>query len=498
MRVFDLLIPKERIFGLEIQESRLRAVLLHSVRQKVVLISSGEIRLKKDTIIKGKVKDKKALILALRKLFRAAKPSIKTPYCIVSLPESLVFTQTFQFPPLPQEQITQAIKSDVSLFPYPLDKAYMDWQEVKAPNIEGKIELLIAQGPKNKIDPYLEALDEAGLIPIAFEMPSISLSRIVDKPQKGASLGIYLTQDGIVSLVFKEGDLRFGRFLSFKEEIPKVEKIDIQSDEVRKTLVNEIRRVITFYQSQRKVKVSFSSIFICGEKGKISKLAKYVTGQLQIKTSQAQAFINIKKIDFIKEDSSWLPVVGCALRGLVSRKEDNFISLLPVGTEEAYETKKRVAFASLWGNIITTLTVVLVIIFVSMWFLLHYLVQTTDEQLNLRAQIPIPEETSRLETEALEFNERIEIMKEIQKDILPFSPILAEIKNLIPEGITLNGLNIFSKEAEVILQGKADTRKHLIALKDNLESSLLFKSINMPLASIEKKENIEFNISFSF
>jgi len=96
MALLDLLIPKEKIFGLEIQKDRIRAVLLYYTRKGVVtLVSSNEIKLPKGTIIEGEVKDKKVLAQTLKKLLRSARPSIKTPYCIISLPESLVFARTF-------------------------------------------------------------------------------------------------------------------------------------------------------------------------------------------------------------------------------------------------------------------------------------------------------------------------------------------------------------------------------------------------------------------
>ena len=499
MALLNLLIPKEKIFGLEIQETYLRAVFLYYTRKGVVtLVSLSEIKLPKGTILRGEVKNKEALVQALKKLLKSAKPSIRTPYCVVSLPESLVFTQTFQFPPLPPEAIKEAIKSNASLYPYPLNEAYTDWQEVKALDGEGKKEYLVAQAPKNKINPYLEILSEINLIPVALEMPSLSLSHIVEKAQKGATLGVCLTKDGIVSLVFEREDLRFNRFLSFREEIPATKKINLLSEEVKNLLLKEIKRVIDFYQSQRKTKVSFSSLFVCAEKSKAQKLAKYLAGQLEIKVVSAKPFINIGKMDFLSTDPSWLVATGSALRGLVPREEDTFISLLPVGTEEAYEIKKKIAFASLWKNIIVSVCIVLIASFLGTWFLLYSLIQTSDQQLNRLASLPLPKGTADLERKALEFNERIKTMKELQKEILPFSPILTEIRDIKGEGISLLDIRISSKENEVSLSGKADTRDDLLAFKRDLENSRFFENIKMPLASLEERENIEFNMSFNF
>lgn len=94
--------------------------------------------------------------------------------------------------------------------------------------------------------------------------------------------------------------------------------------------------------------------------------------------------------------------------------------------------------------------------------------------------------------EIYEVNRLLKNVDQIQKNYWPWSFILKEIAEIVPQGTKLSYLDLDKETKEVILKGKAQKRDNFLTLKRELESSPLFSDITSPLSNILFRENIDF------
>lgn len=96
-----------------------------------------------------------------------------------------------------------------------------------------------------------------------------------------------------------------------------------------------------------------------------------------------------------------------------------------------------------------------------------------------------------------DINEKINSAEQVQKEYISWTSVLKKITGLTPQGITYSYLKIDKPGAKASLKGVAEKREDLLALKENLNNSNLFSSIESPMDDILQKENISFNISLN-
>lgn len=93
-----------------------------------------------------------------------------------------------------------------------------------------------------------------------------------------------------------------------------------------------------------------------------------------------------------------------------------------------------------------------------------------------------------------EINEKIENVSAVQKDSVIWSNFIINISSLINNDIVLNQLTIDKKTDTFAISGIAKTRDSLLALKANLEELDYLSEIDLPISSLLKKDEINFNI----
>lgn len=91
-----------------------------------------------------------------------------------------------------------------------------------------------------------------------------------------------------------------------------------------------------------------------------------------------------------------------------------------------------------------------------------------------------------------EINEKDNLLAKIQSGHISWKNVLVELSNIVPDSVYLN--NISNKDYAVFLAGKARSRDDLIKFKDNLEGSICFQDINVPLSNLVVKNDIDFQI----
>lgn len=358
---------KKKIFGLDISDNSIEALILTKPlfgKAKVAAYARTVLRGKQ--VINGAIKDKKKLSDSIIKVLASAKPKpIKSPYCIVSIPESQVFTTIFKLPAgLKEKEIknTVPVKAE-EVIPFKSNEVYFDFKVIsKSKDIQ---EVFYVAVPSKVINDYVEVLQASNLTPIAFDLESISLSRavmgfkqkhgkgklIMDIGARTTNLNIF-DRNGIrQSITIRIAGDRFTKAVakSLNQPEKEADKIKIKSGfdstkengKVVLALQNEFKRILAetkkaveFYQveSQRQI----DQVILAGGSAMLPKIDQYLADNLSIEAVIANPLTKVsdpKNLAGLKNNAVLFSnVAGLALRAIGKNPVEDDINLLPVIT----------------------------------------------------------------------------------------------------------------------------------------------------------------------
>lgn len=86
-------------------------------------------------------------------------------------------------------------------------------------------------------------------------------------------------------------------------------------------------------------------------------------------------------------------------------------------------------------------------------------------------------------------------VEKIQKEYYNWTALLSALTEKIPKNIILTALNFDDKNKKIILTGTAAARDDLLALKDNLNTLLWIKPVQIPPTQLTEKNNIQFSFT---
>jgi hypothetical protein len=483
--LLNLLIPKEKIVGIEINSQKLRMLNLElSKANKAVIKGKSELELEDEIFTPKGVVDEKLLSDALAKLISAFKPKkFFSPYAIITVPQIGVYSEILELPKsLDESQLAEAITLNAAEnLPLPLSQCYMDWQIIKNSGQNNKI--LISTISKDVADKYINALKKNGIKLVALETSFLSIERVVDVPDS-ATIFFYLTNEGLASIIYKNKTPYFNQFESWKELAPGKEIKN--AGDLTKAIKNKAKKLKFYFESQNQ-KYGIKNILLMSY-GFDSDIIIAKIGKTSIPISKA----NLKLISL--ENSDWIPVAGAAARALIPRSEDTIISLLPVGTESLYETQKAVSFAKSILFLLTTLFVFYIIIFSSAYFAVSYFQKSINDQMSQRNNLPISQEYSKIKSETEVFNSYLRDLDKISNLAeLKYDSMLENINKLNTPGINMSNLSFDKKNNTIIMSGVAINRESLNLFKSKLDNSSDFINIDFSVKDIAKKDNIMFS-----
>jgi type IV pilus assembly protein PilM len=174
---YNLLGRKPRAFGLEIEDSSIKAVYLEKRGEKFRMISCGRATLPRGIVQAEQVVDSQKLASEISALLKSTQPkSIKNKNVIFSIPETKAFIRTIQIPKMTVEEAREAVKWETEAnIPISVDRVYLDWQVISDKG--DKEEVLVVAVPKNIVDSYYNAITLAGLVPLAVEVDVVAIVR---------------------------------------------------------------------------------------------------------------------------------------------------------------------------------------------------------------------------------------------------------------------------------------------------------------------------------
>lgn len=446
MNFLHLIDREEAVSGLAITDSHLRLAYYKRTKDKnkkgdeLALIEEP---LPPETLKGGAVANPRELSQSILKVL--AKTGGVVSYCVVSLPPERVYSKILSFPQaLPLERLDEAVRLALNFqLPFKAETVYLDYEHLP---VKESAEVFFAACPKEVIDGYLAVFKSTGVKAVAVESHLMSIGRT--QKDNGCLLVAIPSEQSVSIVVFDAGYVRFSR------TVPK------SSVSTQKTLAEEMRKVHDF----------------CVTEWDISPQEK--------------------KWEDLAENAEWLSSTGALVRGRMERDKDALVSLLPVGTEQAYAYQKAMAFSAFLQNAIVGISLFFITAYVAVFFVMLSVRQRFTQEFASVSISPASAQVLAQEKQALQFNALLQTTGELVRQSPQWSSFISLIKEAVGDGIVISSMTIGAPADAVQMSGIASSRAQLTAFKKSLEGVSAITEVSLPLTNLEVKENIPFSVSF--
>lgn len=510
-----------------------------------------EVPLSPGTIRGGTLVNRAAFAEALRAFAGKKLPSRSV---VLSLPPSVAQPFVFSFAPsLSSKEITTALELTVdSSLPLSRDAAYVDWEEIPGSELT-KQRFLLAMGVKDLIDPYFAVLKDEGFVPIVCETHGWGVGRMLDLRTTPA-LVVQFTPAAILFYAYEQGVPVFHFSLptdalrpSFEVASPVKENLppppvspepslpplsepvsttpartpraakkpaskkrapskrrvsprpvsmhedapaphfeisaDTTLDPAFSNAAIYTERILRFLRTDPEYGFSPSNIVVVGTSLQASSFSALLPSSLQT---------------LLKPYSPSVPLVralasAAALRGLLSRTSDTFSSLMPVGTQLAYERQRFLSFL----QFVQKLTLALggfFVLFFSITALFINSIFSTAVSSSLYTDPSSGEAQTLVREAATTFNASIERLTALLSGSPRWEPFFKEFDALMNEALTISRIEVNST-GSLTFSGTARDRNALLGLRDTLQSSAVFTPIDVPLSLLLANNQIPFTFT---
>ncbi len=397
---------------MDISDHSIEAVIFQkSLFGQPKVLSYARTLLYGEVVKDGIIKKPERLVESLTKLLASALPKpIKTKYCILSLPDSQVFTAIFKLPAgLKREEIKNTIPFKAEeVIPFRSSEIYFDFKTIAKSH--GVQEVFYAAVPKRVVDPFSAVLGNVGLVPLSFDLESLSLARavvqklpktksgkkIVDQATLLMDIGARTTNLNIFdrngirqSLTVKIAGDRFTKSIASNLNLPlkDAEKLKMKAGfdpdqeggrlvlilqkEMRR-IVKETSQLIKYYEDETGRKVGL--VILAGGSSLLPGVTQYLSENLGLPVEVGNPLMKFqdpkKLIKFKNKAVLFANVLGLGLRSIAKDPVGSDINLLPVNLRR-FEFKPDKTNRVAWRRIYlrTLALTVLILAFGSLIFL---------------------------------------------------------------------------------------------------------------------------------
>jgi len=359
--MFKFLKVEQDSFGLDISNTSLRFIKLDKKRN-CYISSFGEYKFPRG-ILKGGEIVKEEEFIKIVKDFIVKNKLIKTKNVIACLPEEKSYIQIIKVPKMSYEDLKTAIIFEAENYiPIPIQDVYLDFEIVNNDDEEKDyMDVLIAALSKKIIDPYFSCLKKSGLNPIAFEIESLAVSRVLLKEEKRpippsllvdfgenkTSFIIYSNNAVLFTSSFAISSAKITDDISRILEVSpaKAEKMKVnegigekQDTKAKNIILGEIKKLVyqigihvdyytnhDFKEENEKSTRKIKRIIITGGGSRMKGLVDYLTKETQLKVELRDPckILNEKECKIKNDCFSYSTALGLALRGKLGKDSDD-------------------------------------------------------------------------------------------------------------------------------------------------------------------------------
>jgi type IV pilus assembly protein PilM len=335
--------------GIDISDRSIKYVELEKYGGGLKLKKFGKKNIDKGIVEKGEIKQKEDLIKSLGLL----KQELANNYIIASLPEEKAFLKVVQLPFMEEYQVSKSLEVQIEeIVPFSPKEIVFDFDIIDKSVQKNKMQIALSAFSRKTAKDYAEVFQKAGFAPIAFEVESQSVFRLLVEPAFGEA--VMVIDFGKTRTSFSVGEEGFVKFAStinvagehIDRALAKNLNLDIFEAErekrkqvVRKTaqesvltsvvpvisvIKDEARRIVTFWQTHTKEQgfknKEISQIILCGGDSNMIGLTDYLAYELKIPVEIGNPWLNITDFEDhvpeIERNKSlmYVTALGLALR----------------------------------------------------------------------------------------------------------------------------------------------------------------------------------------
>lgn len=480
-KILNFFNPEPLIGGLEISDTFIRFVQFRGAKAKII-----SLKLPPAAVEDGKIKDKGQLLLALSNLHgQLVLRKKKKIYVIASISDGNVYTEIFSLPKSAESDLNQAANLNLRMIsPIDFEDSYSDWQTVGEKTASGlsQLEILSAFVQKKTIDDFEEIIKQSGFDIAAIEFPSLALARALgelgDNFDRGKNYFLMkVASEGLSFSLFKNNNLYFMHFVSWASAYGQNRQVTFES--IKNLTISEIRKVLGFYENHWNESLVEIILVTPTLREEIAKIIEENFSNLKVRNASLKQFQNL--------EPSWFSVVGSALRGLISRSQDVFISLASSGTEENFKNYQVISFIKIWRNTILTFLAAILAFLGGLNFLLasnYSELEARKKDISLNPEFDVILE---LRQEAQNFNQKVNFLSVAAKERNKWSPFANKIIELSnASDIILKRIFIQSADSPVLLVGEATNEDKVFSFKKVLGEQTEFSNINFQLSNFSQ------------
>ncbi|MDO8585253.1 MAG: PilN domain-containing protein [bacterium] len=469
-----LVSPATPVGGLEISDNFLRFFGVVAGVPK-----TAAIHLPPGVVTGGRVAEPVNFRKALHELRANVAGGEARCHVVVTLETPAVYSQIFSVPVVAPDRLGEAVELNLRMIsPMSVDRVYADAERVGS-GASGETEYLGAFLERAIADEFSAALASSGFVLLALEFTGLSVARLIGTLGVGYVKGesylvLRVSAGGLELLILRNGNLHFDHFSPWGEVGADGARA-IDDARFEDVLRREVQRVLNFYSG--KWPGSFKGVIL---------LARDVAPRVERVLTQYfdLAVMPLAVTQFGDVIPSFAGALGAYLRGSISRESDTFISVAPVGTEEAFAWSRLLRFLAFWRNVALTAC--------SFLFLVTLVAASISARIetSLRTTSTLvppgvdANEVAMLESQAKAFNSDLGAALRARGSAKVLSPLFTELRKISGETVTLERVSFSPSGGEMNISGRAISELAAINFKNALARREGFTAVNLPLANI--------------
>lgn len=335
--------------GIDIGSKTIKIVELQKEGTVFSLLASGIVGYSGTSV--AKMEDEKeiaAVSQVIRKLHNEA--GVSGHDVVISIPEPQVFTRTIKFPLLTDSEIASAVKWEAEQYiPIPVAEAIIQHTVIARNETASPPEVLVllVAAPRVLVEKYTKIVNLAGLNPVAVETELIAVSRAISPPNRvvllvdfGAnSTNIAVANNTLLSFsrsIPIAGEA-FTRAVSQGLGVTEIQaeeykktygfeatqlegKVKVALDPVLRLVVDEIKKAVTYYQTEEKGEAP-SAVIISGGTSGMPQIISVLSKLLGMEVLIGNPFSRVRvDAETAKRLAPYAPLYAVSV-GLAMREE---------------------------------------------------------------------------------------------------------------------------------------------------------------------------------
>lgn len=172
------------------------------------------------------------------------------------------------------------------------------------------------------------------------------------------------------------------------------------------------------------------------------------------------------------------------------------LNLLPPEEKNALMIEQSQRWIVFYGSAIAAILLIFAGLLGAIWLSINYQLKNAAAEFNSVQTSLKGRDLKSQEEQISQTNAFLKNLDNIQRGQKIYSDLLIALSDLVPPGAKLTSLTIDEKNA-VALYGFAAQREQILAFKEALENSKLFKDIESPLSNLVKQTDINFYFNFN-